>query len=71
MYKCFFFSLCIFGIGLENTICLHSTPMPPPPSIILNWGDSIEETGAAMHQLYPLVKKKVHTQSHKHISHNV
>lgn len=56
----------------ENTICLHSTSLPPPPSIILHWGDSIEETGAAMHQPYPLVKKKVHKQSREHIMpHNI
>lgn len=61
------------GLALQR-----SGPMPPPlPSIILHWGDSIEGTGAAMHQLYPLVKKTVYcvhavTQTHnvtKYITH--
>lgn len=36
------------------------SPVPPPPSVIVYSGDSIVETGAAMHQPYPLEKKKIH-----------
>lgn len=49
--------------GVFCGLCLDSSPssLPPPPSVVVYWGgDSIVETGAAMHQPYPLVKKKIH-----------